>query len=76
MNVGDQIIVLGNPLALEELEVTISTGILSGIRTLSNDTQVLQITAAISPGNSGGPYCRNLEMYSESFLLRSQRANR
>lgn len=52
---GDPIIVLGNPLALEALEVTISTGILSGIRKLNNNTKVLQITAPISPGNSGGP---------------------
>jgi len=52
---GDEIIVLGNPLALEELEVTISTGILSGIRNLGKNTKVLQITAPISPGNSGGP---------------------
>jgi S1-C subfamily serine protease len=40
---------------MEELEVTISTGILSGIRNLGKNTKVLQITAPISPGNSGGP---------------------
>ena len=52
---GDEVIVIGNPLAVEELQVSVSTGILSGIRNLNKDTKVLQITAPISPGNSGGP---------------------
>ena len=44
---GDSIFVIGHP---EGLDYTLSTGIVSGLR--GND---VQISAAISPGNSGGP---------------------
>ncbi len=49
--VGDQIYVVGNP---QGLEGTFSQGIVSGIRTFDSDS-LLQITAPISPGSSGGP---------------------
>ena len=49
--VGDQVYAVGNPLGLEG---TFSQGIVSGIRRLGSDT-LLQITAPISPGSSGGP---------------------
>ena len=49
--VGDNVYVVGNPLGLEG---TFSTGIVSGIRHVDSDT-VLQMTAPISPGSSGGP---------------------
>ena len=49
--VGDPIYVVGNPRGLEG---TFSSGIISGIRKVDNDT-LLQITAPISPGSSGGP---------------------
>jgi S1-C subfamily serine protease len=49
--VGDQVYVVGNP---EGLEGTFSQGIVSGIRTFDSDS-ILQITAPISPGSSGGP---------------------
>ncbi len=49
--VGDEVYVVGNPLGLEG---TFSAGIISGIRQLGPDT-LLQITAPISPGSSGGP---------------------
>ncbi|MGB7350500.1 MAG: trypsin-like peptidase domain-containing protein [Candidatus Acidiferrales bacterium] len=49
--VGDQVFAVGNP---EGLEGTFSEGIVSGIRTAGADT-LLQITAPISPGSSGGP---------------------
>ena len=51
MAVGDEVYALGNP---QGLEGTFSQGIVSGIRTLGPDT-LLQITAPISPGSSGGP---------------------
>jgi S1-C subfamily serine protease len=51
---GDRIIVLGNPLAVDQLKTSISDGILSGVRDLGDGLKVLQITAPISPGNSGG----------------------
>ena len=44
---GEDVFVIGHP---EGLKYTLSTGIISGLR--DND---LQISAAISPGNSGGP---------------------
>lgn len=49
--VGDQVFAVGNP---EGLEGTFSDGIVSGIRKVGTDT-LLQITAPISPGSSGGP---------------------
>ncbi|MGD0732400.1 MAG: S1C family serine protease [Terracidiphilus sp.] len=49
--VGDQVYVVGNPLGLEG---TFSEGIVSGVRHLDADS-ILQMTAPISPGSSGGP---------------------
>lgn len=49
--VGDAVYAIGNP---EGLEGTFSQGIVSGIRTIGAD-KLLQITAPISPGSSGGP---------------------
>lgn len=49
--VGSAIFVLGNPAGLER---TISQGLLSGKRQIEGRS-LLQISAAISPGSSGGP---------------------
>ncbi|MCH8343761.1 MAG: serine protease [Planctomycetes bacterium] len=49
--IGDQVYVVGNP---QGLEGTFSAGIVSGIRKVGEDS-LLQITAPISPGSSGGP---------------------
>ena len=49
--IGQDVIVLGSP---QGLEGTVSTGIVGGLRTLGN-AKLLQITAPISPGSSGGP---------------------
>jgi hypothetical protein len=51
VNVGDAIYALGNP---EGLEGTFSQGNVSSLRTFGLD-RLLQITAPISPGSSGGP---------------------
>lgn len=51
LNVGDKVYVVGNPLGLEG---TFSEGIISAIRHLDADS-MLQMTAPISPGSSGGP---------------------
>jgi S1-C subfamily serine protease len=48
--IGDLALAIGNPRGLEK---SISQGIISGIRE-SNDTVLIQTTAAISPGSSGG----------------------
>lgn len=49
--VGDTVFAVGNP---QGLEGTFSQGIISGIRQFDADS-LLQITAPISPGSSGGP---------------------
>lgn len=49
---GEKIYVIGSPSGLEN---TISDGIVSGIRTVGKNKKVIQITAPISPGSSGGP---------------------
>ncbi len=51
MAVGDEVYAVGNPLGLEG---TFSQGVIGGIRQTGDDS-LLQITAPISPGSSGGP---------------------
>lgn len=50
--VGSRIYAIGNP---EGLEGTVSEGIISGFRKVEEDFRLMQITAPISPGSSGGP---------------------
>lgn len=50
--VGEKIYVIGSPQGLEN---TISEGILSGVREIDRDRKILQMTAPISQGSSGGP---------------------
>jgi hypothetical protein len=51
LEVGQPIFAIGNPRGLEG---TFSSGIVSSLRALRADT-IVQITAPISPGSSGGP---------------------
>jgi len=51
VEVGEQVYAVGNP---QGLEGTFSQGIISSIRQVGSD-KLLQITAPISPGSSGGP---------------------
>jgi len=51
-NIGEKVYVISSPKGLEN---TISDGILSGIREISPWKKILQITAPVSPGSSGGP---------------------
>jgi len=51
-SVGNRIYAIGNP---EGLEGTVSEGIISGFRKVEENFRIMQITAPISPGSSGGP---------------------
>jgi S1-C subfamily serine protease len=53
--IGEKVYAIGNP---KGLSGTISEGIVSGIRDLENK-KLIQITAPISPGSSGGPVLNN-----------------
>lgn len=49
---GQRIITIGNPMGLEK---TISDGLVSAMRGIPGGIQIIQISAPISPGSSGGP---------------------
>jgi len=51
ISTGDAVFAIGNPRGLEG---TFSSGIVSSVRKIGSD-RILQITAPISPGSSGGP---------------------
>jgi Flp pilus assembly protein TadD len=50
--VGSPVLAVGHP---QGLEFTVSDGIVSAVREIENGLTLIQITAPISPGNSGGP---------------------
>lgn len=49
---GDAVVAIGNPLGLED---TVSNGLVSAKRKLDDGMEVLQVSAPIAPGSSGGP---------------------
>ena len=49
---GQQVVVVGAPLGLED---TVTTGVVSAYRPDDEDGQSIQFDAPINPGNSGGP---------------------
>jgi serine protease Do len=50
---GDPVVAIGNPMGV--LDYSVSDGLISSVRVLSDDLTVLQISAPISQGSSGGP---------------------
>lgn len=73
LNVGEKIYVISSP---EGLENTITDGILSGIREIEPKRKILQITAPISSGSSGGPvFNKNGEVIGIATLLLKEAQN-
>jgi S1-C subfamily serine protease len=53
---GEDVVAVGFPLrGLLATDINVSKGIVSATAGLRNDTSQLQISAAVQPGNSGGP---------------------
>lgn len=53
---GDSVVAIGYPFhGLLTSDFTVTTGIVSSLSGVLNDTRFLQISAAVQPGNSGGP---------------------
>ena len=53
---GDSVVAIGFPFhGLLTSDFTVTTGIVSSLSGVFNDTRFLQISAAVQPGNSGGP---------------------
>lgn len=52
MRPGDPVVAIGHPLGLED---TVSDGLVSALREVDDELKVLQISAPIAPGSSGGP---------------------
>jgi S1-C subfamily serine protease len=54
---GDEVVVYGYPLqsTLGIASPTMTTGIVSNLAGIGNDTGIMQISAPVQPGNSGGP---------------------
>ena len=49
---GDSVLAIGHPLGLED---TVSNGLISAVRHVHDNLDVLQVSAPIAPGSSGGP---------------------
>ena len=53
---GDSVTAIGFPFhGLLTSDFTVTTGIVSSLSGIKNDSRLLQISAAVQPGNSGGP---------------------
>jgi len=53
---GDSVVAIGYPFhGLLTSDFTVTTGIVNSLSGLLNNTRYLQISAAVQPGNSGGP---------------------
>jgi S1-C subfamily serine protease len=53
---GDSVVAIGYPFhGLLTSDFTVTTGIVNSLSGILNDTRFLQISAAVQPGNSGGP---------------------
>jgi len=72
-NIGEKVYVISSPKGLEN---TISEGILSGIREITDKRKILQITAPVSSGSSGGPvFNKNGEVIGIATFLIEEAQN-
>jgi hypothetical protein len=70
---GERVVAIGNPLGLD---YTISDGLVSAVREVTPQLTVLQISAPISPGSSGGPlFNERGEVIGISTLIVTQGQN-
>ncbi|HEY4120771.1 MAG TPA: trypsin-like peptidase domain-containing protein [Byssovorax sp.] len=72
---GDGVVAIGHPLGLED---TVSNGLISAIREVDPTLTVLQISAPIAPGSSGGPLFNDkgeVIGIAEMILLEGQNLN-
>lgn len=53
VSAGDQVYAIGNPLGVFDYSIT--DGLISAVRPITEELTILQISAAISQGSSGGP---------------------
>jgi hypothetical protein len=53
VSAGDRVVAIGNPLGV--FDYTVSDGLISAVRPVDRNLTVLQISAPISQGSSGGP---------------------
>ena len=52
VSAGERVVAIGHPLGLSN---TVSDGLISAVRVIAPDVSLLQISAPIAPGSSGGP---------------------
>lgn len=57
VSAGEPVVIIGNPLGV--LDFTVSDGLISSVRPLTDQVTVLQTSAPISQGSSGGPLFNN-----------------
>ncbi len=73
VQVGQHVVAIGHPLGLSN---TVSDGLVSGLRQISAQASLLQLSAPISPGSSGGPIIdEHGEVIGVSTLIITQGQN-
>jgi hypothetical protein len=57
ISTGERVVAIGNPLGF--LDYTVSEGLISGVRVWTDELTMIQFSAPISQGSSGGPLFNN-----------------
>lgn len=69
---GSRVVIIGNPLGV--LEWSVSSGVVSAVRTLETGMTLIQMDAAANPGNSGGPLLNERGQVTGVVTLKMLRA--